>query len=186
MPIRATTTATVGLLVTALVSCASPAPSPAAAPTPVPAAAPAPAATPVPSPVLEYTERRLLATDAALTPPAYPVRTNPDGSWLKVGADDWTAGFYPATLWRTFERTGDPAWRRRAEPGEAGLKPEPKHDNPDLGFKLFDPYGVGSQLPGDEPYKQVVLRAAAPPARRYDPDVGMFRVWDDRDDRTQY
>jgi unsaturated chondroitin disaccharide hydrolase len=186
MPIRATTTATVGLLVAALVSCASPAPSPAAAPTPVPAAAPAPVIAPAPSPVLEYTERRLLATDAALTPPAYPVRTNPDGSWLKVGADDWTAGFYAAALWRTYERTKDPAWQQLAEKWQAGLEPETKHDNTDLGFKLFDTYGVGYQLTGDESYKQVVLRAADTLARRYDPDVGMFRVWDDRDDRTQY
>ena len=31
-----------------------------------------------------------------------------------------------------------------------------------------------------------MLAAADTLARRYDPDVGMFRVWDDRDDRTQY
>ena len=55
-----------------------------------------------------------------------------DGSWLTVGADDWTAGFYAATLWRTYERTRDPAWRQRAETWQAGLAPETKHDNTDL------------------------------------------------------
>ena len=107
MSIRATT-AGVGLVLAALASCSSPVPSATVGPTPLPAVAPAP------SRVLEYTEQRLLATDAALDPPAYPIRTNPDGSWLKVGADDWTAGFYPAALWRTFERTGDPAGCRSA------------------------------------------------------------------------
>ena len=136
--------------------------------------------------MLDYTERRLLATDTALTPPAYPIRTKPDGSWLTVGADDWTAGFYAATLWRTYERTRDPAWRQRAETWQAGLAAETTHDNTDLGFKLFDTYGVGYQLTGDESYKKVVLAAADTLARRYDPDVGMFRVWDARDDRTQY
>jgi unsaturated chondroitin disaccharide hydrolase len=136
--------------------------------------------------VLGYTEQRLLATDAALDPPAYPVRTKPDSSWLTVGADDWTAGFYAAALWRTYERTRDPAWRQRAQTWQAGLAPETKHDNTDLGFKLFDTYGVGYQLTGDESYKQVVLQAAGTLARRYDPDVGMFRVWDAADDRTQY
>ena len=187
MPIRATT-AGVGLALAALVSCSSPPPLPAAAATPVPAVAPTPipAAPSQSNRVLDYTERRLLATDTALTPPAYPIRTKPDGSWLTVGADDWTAGFYAATLWRTYERTRDPAWRQRAETWQAGLAAETTHDNTDLGFKLFDTYGVGYQLTGDESYKKVVLAAAGTLARRYDPDVGMFRVWDARDDQTQY
>ena len=150
------------------------------APTAVPAAAPAT------SGVLAYTERRLLATDAALDPPAYPVRTNPDGSWLTAAAKDWTSGFYAAALWRTYERTRDPAWRQRAQTWQAGLAPETTHDDTDLGFKLFDTYGVGYQLTGDASYKQIVLQAADTLARRYNPKVGMFRVWDAADDRTQY
>jgi len=182
------TTAGVGVVLAALASCSSPVPSATVGPTPLPAIAPTPvpAVAPTPSRVLEYTEQRLLATDTTLDPPAYPIRTNPDGSWLTVGADDWTAGFYPAALWRTFERTGDPAWRTRAQAWQTGLASETTHDNTDLGFKLFDTYGVAYQLTGDESYKQVVLDAADTLARRYDPDVGMFRVWDDRDDRTQY
>jgi unsaturated chondroitin disaccharide hydrolase len=187
LSIRATTVGA-GLVLAAIVSCSSPAPSPAAPPAPVPVAAPAPlpAAAPTPSRVLDYTEKRLLATDAAMRPPAYPVRTKPDGSWLAVGADDWTAGFYAATLWRTYERTRDPKWQKLAQTWQAGLATETTHDNTDLGFKLFDTYGVGYQLTGDESYKKVVLAAADTLSRRYDPDVGMFRVWDARDDRTQY
>jgi unsaturated chondroitin disaccharide hydrolase len=174
----------IGLALAAVVSCSTAAPPPAEVMTlaPVPAAAAAPG----PSAVLQYTERRLLATDAKLNPPAYPIRTKPDGSWLTVGADDWTAGFYAATLWRTYERTRDPAWRQRAQTWQAGLASEVKHDNTDLGFKLFDTYGVGYQLTGDPAYKKVVLNAAATVARRYDPDVGMFRVWDAATDTTQY
>ena len=135
--------------------------------------------------MLGYTEQRLLATDTALDPPAYPIRTKPDGSWLVVGANDWTAGFYAAALWRTYERTRDPAWRQRAQTWQAGLASETTHDSTDLGFKIFDTFGVGYQLTGDASYKKVVLDAADTVARRYDPDVGMFRVWD-ADDRTQY
>jgi len=147
---------------------------------------PAAAASPVTSPVLRYGEQRLLATDTALDPSAYPIRTKPDGSWLVVGANDWTAGFYAAALWRTYERTRDPAWRQRAQTWQAGLASETTHDSTDLGFKIFDTYGVGYQLTGDASYKKVVLDAAGTVARRYDPEVGMFRVWDARDDRTQY
>ena len=124
-----------------------------------------PAAAPAPSPVLEYTERRLLATDAALEPPAYPVRTNPDGSWLTMGADDWTAGFYAAALWRTFERTRTRPGGSGPSAGRPGWRPETTHDNTDLGFKIFDTYGVGYQLTGDESAKQVALDAADTLAR---------------------
>jgi unsaturated chondroitin disaccharide hydrolase len=181
MPIRATT---VGLALAAVVTCSSPAPPPVQTMTLVPI--PAAVASPAPSPVLDYTERRLLATDTAFDPPGYPIRTKPDGSWLVVGANDWTAGFYAAALWRTYERTRDSAWRQRAQTWQAGLASETTHDNTDLGFKIFDTYGVGYQLTGDASYKKVVLDAAGTVARRYDPDVGMFRVWDARDDRTQY
>jgi unsaturated chondroitin disaccharide hydrolase len=180
MPIRATTVG-VGLVLGAVVNCSSP-----AAPQVEPRLVPAAAASPVPSPVLRYGEQRLLATDTALDPSAYPIRTKPDGSWLVVGANDWTAGFYAAALWRTYERTRDPAWRQRAQTWQAGLASETTHDSTDLGFKIFDTYGVGYQLTGDASYKKVVLDAAGTVARRYDPEVGMFRVWDARDDRTQY
>ena len=181
MPIRATTVG-VGLALATVVGCSTPTPPQAETMRLVPAAVVSPAA----SPVLQYTERRLLATDAALDPPAYPVRTKPDGSWLVVGKDDWTAGFYAASLWRTYERTRDPAWLKRAQTWQAGLASETKHDNTDLGFKLFDTYGVGYQLTGDASYKKVVLDAAGTVAQRYDPDVGMFRVWDAATDTTQY
>ena len=143
MPIRATTVG-VGLVLGAVVNCSSP-----AAPQVEPRLVPAAAASPVPSPVLRYGEQRLLATDTALDPSAYPIRTKPDGSWLVVGANDWTAGFYAAALWRTYERTRDPAWRQRAQTWQAGLASETTHDSTDLGFKIFDTYGVGYQLTGD-------------------------------------
>jgi unsaturated chondroitin disaccharide hydrolase len=188
MSISATKMAGLGLALVALVSCSSAAPATDASPAPAPQATAVPAsqAPPTPSRALEYTEQRLLATDSALTPPAYPVRTNPDGSWLTRGAKDWTSGFYAAALWKTYERTHDPSWRRLAETWQAGLETETAHDDTGLGFKLFDTYGVAYQLTGDESYKKVVLRAADTVARRYDPDVGMFRVWDDADDTTQY
>ena len=73
--------------------------------------------------MLKYTEQRLLATDAALNPPAYPVRTNPDGSWLTVGAEDWTSGFYAAALWRTYERTRIRRGGSGPRPGRPGWRP---------------------------------------------------------------
>src|SRR5689334_5000962 len=186
-PMRTTTIGIgVGLVLATIVSCSSPALSPA--PSVAPTVAMAPTAVRVTAPgtsrVLAYAQQRLLATDAALDPPGYPVRTNPDGSWLTAAAKDWRSGFYPAALWRSYERTRRPGWRPRAEAWQAGLASETTPHDTDLGFKLFDTYGVGYQLTGDPSYKQVVLQAADTLARRYNPKVGMFRVWDPADDRT--
>ncbi len=176
-----------GLVLAALVSCSGPDPTTPTAPLPpAGSTSAAPAPPPPPSRVLTFTEKRLIATDATLDPPAYPVRTKPGGGWLTEDPGDWTAGFYPAALWRTFERTKDPVWRKRAEAWQARLGQQTGQDSTDLGFKMFDTYGLGYQLTGNEAYKRVVLASADTVARRFNPKVGMFRVWDKFDDRTQY
>ena len=174
---------------TAAVGCGTP-PSGAAPSGPPPSAAPAAApAAPTPDPagpVLAFADARLAATADQLAPPNYPVRTEPDGTWHVEGADDWTAGFLPATLWRVFERTRDPVWRDRAERWQAPLTAETTHDDTDLGFKMFMTFAVDHQLTGDEAAKQTALAAADTLAARFNPAVGMIRVWDDRDDTEKY
>lgn len=34
--------------------------------------------------------------------------------WKTVGADDWTSGFFPGTLWLLYQATGDVSWRAAA------------------------------------------------------------------------
>ncbi|MEJ2887859.1 glycoside hydrolase family 88 protein [Actinomycetospora aeridis] len=137
-------------------------------------------------PVLAFADARLAETADALAPPAYPVRTNPDGTWLTKEPEDWTSGFFPAALWRVFERTQDPVWRERAERWQAPLAPEASHDDTDLGFKMFMTFAVDHELTGDESAKQTALAAADTLAARFNPTVGMLRVWDDRDDEEKY
>jgi unsaturated chondroitin disaccharide hydrolase len=179
MPIRAAATGGILALAT-LVACSSPTPQ---APAPAkPSAVPSPDS----SRVFQYTEQRLLDTDAALAPDAYPTRTKPDGTWDTAGPDDWTAGFFPGTLWQTFERTQDPAWRQRAETRQAPLATQTKQDSTDLGFKFFNTYGKAYRITKDEAYKRVVLEAAGTVGRRYDPEVKAVRVWENFDDKTQF
>lgn len=175
MPIRGTRLG-LGLALAAVVTCSSATPSLAGTTPPATA----------PGPVLAYTEQQLSATYASFKPGSYPIRTHPDGSWLVVGPTDWTAGFYPAALWRTYERTRDPVWQQRARTVQAGLASDTKQDSTDLGFKIFDTYGVGYQLTGNPAFKKTVLAAAGTVARRFNPAVGMFRVWDPADDRTRF
>jgi unsaturated chondroitin disaccharide hydrolase len=177
------------LAAVAVTGCSAP-PAPTAPPapseTPVASARDASAAADPAGPVLTFADARLAATADGLAPPAYPVRTNPDGTWLTKDAEDWTAGFLPAALWRVFERTQDPVWRDRAERWQAPLASETAHDDTDLGFKMFMTFAVDHQLTGDESAKQTALAAADTLAARFNPTVGLIRVWDDRDDAEKY
>jgi unsaturated chondroitin disaccharide hydrolase len=114
------------------------------------------------------------------------VRTNPDGTWLTAPPKDWTSGFLPATLWRVYERTHDPAWLARAQRWTAPLAPETSHDDTDLGFKMYMTFAVQNQLTGDAAAKKTALAAADTVAARFNPAVGMVRVWDKRDDTEKY
>ncbi|GLZ46896.1 glucuronyl hydrolase [Actinomycetospora sp. NBRC 106375] len=129
-----------------------------------------------------FADQRLAATADTLQPPNYPTRTGPDGTWQTKEADDWTAGFLPATLWRVFERTQDPAWRDRAVRWTQPLTSETSHDDGDLGFKMYMTFAVQNQLTGDEQAKQTALAAADTIAKRFKPTVGVMRMWDDADD----
>jgi unsaturated chondroitin disaccharide hydrolase len=120
----------------------------------------------------------LADTTATLTPGQYPVRSDDAGTWVTGDASGWTSGFLSGALWFMYERTGEEAWRERAEAWQAGL--EAQKDNTsthDIGFMLFDSFGHGYRLTGDEAYRQILLTAAGSLAVRYSPAVGSVRSW---------
>ena len=123
----------------------------------------------------------LADTTATLVPGQYPVRSDAAGTWVTSDASGWTSGFLAGALWLMYERTGEPVWRQRAEAWQAGL--EAQKDNTsthDLGFMLFDSFGQGYRLTGDDAYRQILLTAAASLASRYSPRVGAVRSWGGR------
>ena len=141
------------LAAVAVTGCSAPPAStapPAPSETPVATARDASAAADPAGPVLTFADARLAATADGLAPPAYPVRTNPDGTWLtrtprtvdrRVPAGRALAGLraHPG-----------PGWRDRAERWQAPLASETTHDDTDLGFKMFMTFAVDHQLTGDE------------------------------------
>ena len=54
---------------------------------------------------LADTQFKLLATE--LAPGETPVNPCADGSFEKSDAGSWVCGFYPGSLWLTYEQTGD-------------------------------------------------------------------------------
>ena len=122
--------------------------------------------------------QHLTHTTATLTPDEYPVRSDANGTWVVGDSSGWTSGFLPGALWLMYERTTDPAWRAAAERWQAGLEGEKTNTSThDVGFMLFNSFGSGYRLTGDDAYRQVVLTAAQSLATRYSPRVGSVRSW---------
>src|SRR4051794_34265778 len=82
---------------------------------------------------------------------SYPYETNPDGTWATKPAGWWISGFFPGSLWLMYQATGDPTWRSAAIARQAGIESQKTNRTThDLGFMLFDSFGNGFRLTGDD------------------------------------
>jgi unsaturated chondroitin disaccharide hydrolase len=105
-------------------------------------------------------------------------RTVEQGALKTVTVADWTAGFFPGSLWYLFEATGDTAWRAAAERYTARTAPA-KFDKSqhDLGFMLGAGYGNGYRLTGNPAYRDALLAGATTLMTRFHPQVGAIQSW---------
>jgi rhamnogalacturonyl hydrolase YesR len=110
--------------------------------------------------------------------PGFP-RTVDGGALVTVGAKDWTAGFFPGSLWYLFEATGDQSWKTAAVRYTLDTAPA-KFDKSqhDLGFMLGASYGNGYRLTGDPAYRDALLAGATTLITRFNPKVGAIQSWD--------
>ncbi len=107
-----------------------------------------------------------------------PITGNPDGSWRQVPTSHWVSGFFPGILWLLYEYTHDPVWEQQARRWNAALKAEQFNiDTHDLGFMLYNSFGNGYRLTGDENYRAILLRGAASLSSRFNPMVGTIKSW---------
>lgn len=106
-------------------------------------------------------------------------RTFENGQVRRVGASDWTSGFFPGLLWLLYEGTGDVRWRNEAVRYTAMVEPaKTLLTTHDLGFILYCSFGQGYRLTGDSAYRAVLLTGASSLATRYNATVGCIRSWD--------
>jgi len=106
-------------------------------------------------------------------------RTLENGEVKMVQVKDWTAGFFPGSLWYLFEATGDKKWRAAAQDYTARMAPA-KFDKTqhDLGFMLGASYGNGYRLTKDPSYRDALLAGATTLVTRFNPKVGSIQSWD--------
>jgi len=100
---------------------------------------------------------------------------------------DWTSGFFAGNLWWMYEATGDDFWKQKAMEFTAPLEAiKDYRGTHDLGFMIYNSFGKGYQLTGNEEYHAAMLDAAEALISRFDERVGAIRSWDHNRDKWQY
>ncbi len=117
--------------------------------------------------------------------PGFP-RTVDKGNVRIVSVRDWTAGFFPGSLWLLAANTGDPSWRAAAQRYTAMVAPA-KFDNThhDVGFMLMCSFGEGLRQ-GVEPiaYRDTLLAGATTLLTRFNAKVGAIQSWQTRKEKN--
>ncbi len=91
---------------------------------------------------------------------------------------DWTVGFFPGTLWYSYEYSKDAtrkAQAKRFTDAIEGVKYNTAHH--DIGFMIQCSFGNGYRLTGNEHYREVMIQAARSLITRFNPHVGCILSW---------
>lgn len=127
---------------------------------------------------LEYANRQIQLMLKEANGDSFPRTTNATGKMIGTNMYDWTPGFFPGSLWYTYEysrdsnmRTAAIQWTEKLEP----LKDFTEHH--DLGFMMYCSFGNAFRLTANEEYKKYLVQAARSLSTRFDPRVGCIKSW---------
>lgn len=119
-----------------------------------------------------------MAQSLADQPESLPL-TFEEGKLKTCGAEWWTSGFFPGTLWYLYEHSHHPALKKWAEIYTNRLKGQIYNTTThDLGFIIFCSFGNAYRITGDTSYRSAVYQASVSLANRFNPVVGCMRSWD--------
>ncbi len=102
-----------------------------------------------------------------------------DSSIVYIPMDDWCSGFFPGSMWLTYELTGDPKWLPLAEKYTEDLdsvKYLKWHH--DVGFMIGCSYLNGYRMADKKEYKDVIVETARSLSTRFRPHAGVIQSWD--------
>ena len=92
---------------------------------------------------------------------------------------DWTAGFFPGTLWYLYTYTGEDTWKTCAEKATALMEGEQNNAfDHDIGFKMYSCFGNGYLLTGNKAYRHIIFRSAKTLTSRYSYKTGLIMSWE--------
>ena len=102
------------------------------------------------------------------------------GRSKSISPRNWVSGFYPGTLFLIYKGTKDKTIY------QAGLAKLPimesikTMDSHDIGFMMYDSFGIANQIKPSEEYKQVLLTSAKSLTKRYNPVVKSIMSWNSK------
>jgi len=109
----------------------------------------------------------------------FPRTIDASGKLKTVGLYDWTGGFWPGSLWYTYEGTADPQLSEAATQWTECMEPAKNFfGHHDVGFLMYCSYGNAYRVNPKVQYKQVLVQTARSLCKRYDPKVGSIKSWD--------
>ena len=108
-----------------------------------------------------------------------PRTINKDGSISYIPIDDWCSGFFPGSMWLTYNLTGDQKWLPLAEKYTEALD-SVKHLkwHHDVGFMIGCSYLNGYRMADKKEYKDVIIETAKSLSTRFRPNAGVIQSWD--------
>lgn len=108
----------------------------------------------------------------------FPRTLDASGKLVSTERRDWTGGFFPGSLWYTYEYTKDASLKETAAFWTKKLEPlQFFTGHHDLGFLMYCSYGNAFRLTGDSSYAKVLVQTAKSLATRYDARVGCIKSW---------
>ncbi len=119
---------------------------------------------------------------------AFPRSYNPEAKQiLKRPSKDWTSGFYAGNLWMLSDITKESRFRESAQKWTAFMEKEKFNDGThDMGFKVYNSFGLGYNRTGKEHYKDVLISSAQTLASRFNRNVQSIRSWDFNSDQWEF
>src|SRR6218665_2414131 len=109
---------------------------------------------------------------------SFPRTTDAGGKLVSTNMYDWTPGFFPGSLWYSYEFSRDSAMKRKAVQWTEKLEPlKDFTEHHDLGFMMYCSFGNAYRLTGKEQYKDYLVQAARSLSTRFDQTVGCIKSW---------
>jgi unsaturated chondroitin disaccharide hydrolase len=125
--------------------------------------------------VKQYT---LMADVMKDMPDLLPRTIDTAGALVTAGSGWWTSGFFPGSLWYLYEYSNDEKIKDAAMLMTSGIEKEKDNTGThDLGFMLYNSFGNGFRLTGNESYEEILLAGAKSLSTRYRPAIGCIQSW---------